>query len=344
MDKKKWIWVVVSLLIAGFSIWAVIAQCSSFSPEEFKDFIIDSDKRWIIGAALCMFGLIFFEGMAVRRIARAIGYIKGIAQSTVYGAADVYFSAITPSASGGQPASAYFMVADGIPGTAVTVILLVNLIMYTLALLFLGGICCIFRFDIVMRMSVLSKVLIIVGAVILILLALSFYLLLRKAEIFYSICNGFLRLLEKIHLLRHGEKIRNKLNATMAEYKECSNIIAGKKKMLVDAFILNTLQRLSQYMVPFFVFMADAQGIRKSVDALITQCFVSVGSNCVPVPGAMGVADYIMLDGYENIVGEELATYTELLSRGISFYGCIIISAIIVIVAFLIRNCRRGKC
>lgn len=343
MDKKKLIWVVISLVIAGLSIWAVVAQSASFSMEEFRDFVIEADNRWITGAALCMLGFIFFEGTAVRRIAGALGYKRGVTQGTVYGAADVYFSAITPSASGGQPASAYFMLLDKISGTAVTVTLLVNLIMYTLALLFLGGICCIFRFDIVLKMSMFSKILIIAGAVILVVLAIAFYLLLRKAEVFYSICNSILHFLDRIHLLKHGDKIRAKLNATMAEYKECAETIGGKKAMLIEAFFWNVLQRLSQFFVAFFVFLANGQGLRKSVEVLVTQCFVSLGSNCVPIPGSMGIADYIMLDGYENIVGEELATYMELLSRGISFYGCMIISAIIVVVAFVVKRLRRDR-
>ena len=344
MDKKKFIWILISLLLAGCSIWAVIAQSESFSFEEFSSFVVEADKRWIIGAALCMIGFIFFEGTAVRRIATSLGYKKSIAQGTVYGAADVYFSAITPSASGGQPASAYFMVMDGIPGTATTVILLVNLIMYTLALLFVGLICCIIRFDIVLAMSLLSKVLIVIGTIILIGLVIAFYLLLKKAEVFYKICNGFLHFLEKIHLLRKGEKLRNKLNSTMADYKNCADTIVGKKQMLIEAFFWNLLQRLSQLFVPFFVFLAGGQGLKNAIDVFITQTFVALGSNCIPIPGSMGVADYIMLDGYENIVGEEISTYMELLSRGISFYGCIIISAIIVLIAFLVRFLRRKEC
>ena len=31
------------------------------------------------------------------------------------------------------------------------------------------------------------------------------------------------------------------------------------------------------------------------------QCFVAMGSNCVPIPGAMGVADYIMIDGFKQL-------------------------------------------
>ena len=67
-----------------------------------------------------------------------MGYPAKRSHGFVYSAADVYFSAITPSASGGQPASAYFMLKDGIAGTAVMAALLLNLIMYTLAILTIG--------------------------------------------------------------------------------------------------------------------------------------------------------------------------------------------------------------
>lgn len=344
MDKKKVVWGIISLFIAAFSIWAVVAQSSSFSLDDFRQFVVESDKRWIVGAALCSFGFIWFEGMAVRRIATAIGYKRSMVQGTVYGAADVYFSAITPSASGGQPASAYFMLLDKIPGTAVTVTLLVNLIMYTLPLLALSLVSCILRFDIVLRMTFLSKLLIVAGAIILVGLVIAFYMLLRRAEGFYKICNGFLAFLEKIHLLKHGDKLRNKLNSTMEDYKKCSDTISGKRSMLIEAFFWNTLQRLSQFFVAFFVFMAQGQGLKKSIEVLITQCFVSLGSNCVPVPGSMGIADYIMLDGYEHIVGEEMSTYMELLSRGISFYVCVLISVIIVLIAFINKQIGRNRC
>ena len=85
-----------------------------------------------------MLGFIYFEGEALRVLVRHMGYPAKRSHGFVYSAADVYFSAITPSASGGQPASAYFMLKDGIAGTAVMAALLLNLIMYTLAILTIG--------------------------------------------------------------------------------------------------------------------------------------------------------------------------------------------------------------
>ena len=54
--------------------------------------------------------LYLFEGEALREIVFHMGYPTKHKDAFVYSAADIYFSAITPSASGGQPASAFFMI------------------------------------------------------------------------------------------------------------------------------------------------------------------------------------------------------------------------------------------
>lgn len=121
MDKKKIFWAVASFFIAVLSIWAVVSQNKSFSLDVLLEFIKSAKKEWLAAGFLCMFGFIWFEGLALVRIANHFGYKTNAAKGTVYGGADVYFSAITPSASGGQPASAYFMMKDGIPGTVTMV-------------------------------------------------------------------------------------------------------------------------------------------------------------------------------------------------------------------------------
>lgn len=341
--KKKVFWTVLSVIIAALSIWAVSAQASNFSFEALAEFVGESNKCWLLAAFICMFGFIWFEGIAVVRIVRGVGYKKGFKHATVYSAADVFFSAITPSASGGQPASAAFMMRDGIPGTVVTVTLLTNLIMYNLGLLFVGLICVIFHFDIAMALPLACKVLILCGVAMLSFMALVFYLLIRKAKILYGICDYFLTLFEKLHIIHNVERKRMKLHTTMEDYEECSREIHGKKTMLFDAFIWNVMQRFSQFGVAFCIFLAKGESLSDAFRVFVTQCFVSLGSNCVPIPGAMGVADYIMLCGYENIIGEEMAAYMEILCRGVSFYGCIVLSGIITFIAFITYKMRGKK-
>ena len=63
-----------------------------------------------------------------------------------------------------------------------------------------------------------------------------------------------------------------------------------------------------------------------------------LGSNCVPIPGGMGVTDYLMLNGYCRLMTRDEAFRLEILSRGLSFYICIIVSLIAVIAGYIIRQ------
>ena len=340
MDKKKIFWAIASVFIAGLSIWAVISQSRNFSFATLKSFISGADKGWLIASFVCTFGFIWFEGFALVRIARHFGYKTNALDGTVYGGADVYFSAITPSASGGQPASAYFMMKDGIPGYATTVALLINLVMYTLALLTVGIVSIIFKYPMLKNFSVLSRFFIGIGIVVLIFLALVFYMLLRKGKILYGICDAVIGLMEKIHVIRQGDKLREKLKNTMAEYQECSNSITGQTGFLAEIFFWNLMQRMSQLLVSFMIFMSMGEGVKKAVDVSVIQCFVAMGSNCVPIPGAMGVADYIMIDGFKQLVGDNAANM-ELLCRGVTFYGSVLTSALIILIGYMLRRARK---
>ena len=110
--------------------------------------------------------------------------------------------------------------------------------------------------------------------------------------------------------------------------------------MLWKVYILNLLQRLSQIIVTLFSFAALHGDLRKLPQLLATQIYVVLGSNCVPIPGAIGVADYLMLSGYKELMSKSDAYHLEILSRGLSFYGCMMISMITVLIGYI---CLRKK-
>ncbi|MFQ7079232.1 MAG: flippase-like domain-containing protein [Christensenellaceae bacterium] len=100
---------------------------------------IKSSNPWLLAAAfVCMLLFIVFEGLSIHLISKRLGYKNRLLSSMVYSSADIYYSAITPSASGGQPASAYYMVGRIDPG-ATTFTLVFNLIAYTAAILVIGA-------------------------------------------------------------------------------------------------------------------------------------------------------------------------------------------------------------
>ena len=106
--KKKVMWAVITTILSVLTIYALFYN-SGLSLSELWQDIKEASPLWLIPAALCMLGFIFFEGRSLVLILRTLGYPAKKRRGFLYASADIYFSSITPSATGGQPASAYFM-------------------------------------------------------------------------------------------------------------------------------------------------------------------------------------------------------------------------------------------
>ena len=186
-------------------------------------------------------------------------------------------------------------------------------------------------------------VMILLGAAILLVLGLFFLMLLRKPRILNRICNAFLHLLEKIRLVRAAERLQSRMDVVMEEYELCSRMLLGKGRVLLESFFWNLCQRLSYYLVPFLLFLAVGRGSEMAGKASVIQCLSCVGSNCIPIPGAMGAADYMLLDGFGQLMSEDAAITMEMLCRGVTFYGSVSTGLLIVIIGYLAGRKRNTK-
>ena len=80
-----------------------------------------------------------------------------------------------------------------------------------------------------------------------------------------------------------------------------------------------------------------------STDVFAKQCLITIGYNFVPLPGAMGIADYLMLNGFSGIMNRDMAFHLEMLSRGMTFYVCVSLSGLITLLGYIIKRRRRKK-
>jgi hypothetical protein len=332
-SKKPLIWFIVFVILVALTLFTIISQSKNFSIDSFGDYIASASWQWIVLAFLGMLGFIVFEGLAILVICRAFGYRRKIRRGLVYSVTDIYFSAITPSATGGQPASAYFMMKDKIPAAVTTIVLLINLTFYTTSLIVVGVVCFLMEPGIFGRFSPFSKVLILAGFILQFVLMAGFLLLVYKEKIVTTIVNFLMRILSRLHLLHNIEKKQERLKHVEEQYKECAMAIKDHKRPLAIAWLFNFLQRVSQILVSVFIYLGIEGNFSKVSEVFATQGFVALGSNSVPIPGAVGAADYLFIDGFSYIVNDPVSI--ELLSRGISFYCCVILCGIATFAIYL---------
>lgn len=340
--KNKLLWTVVFVVLAVMSVVAVTNMSKDFTVENFVSYIKGSSPWLICAAVISMLGFVIFEGLALLAVVKGFGYKQKFIHGLIYSASDIYVSAITPSATGGQPASAYFMCSDGIPTGVVTVSLMLNLVMYTVSIVVIGIFSMILNPTIFFGFGTASKVLIILGTLFQLLIVFALILLLRRERILKKICRAVLSFLEKIRLLKNRRKYEEKLERTIEEYRNCAEMIRGRKAMVVKCFVFNLLQRISTILVPVFVFLAAGGELAKARSVFAVQNLVVLGSNCIPLPGAVGVADYLMLDGFGSL-GIPNHSSMELFSRALSFYFCILICFVLTVAAFVIKKQHRKK-
>lgn len=339
--NNKVLWFFVFIALIALTFYTIISQTESFTLEAFVTFIKTASWPWVVMAFLCMLCFILFEGLALRMLCKTFGYKRPLKRNVTYSAVDIYFSALTPSATGGQPASAMFMMHDKIPGAVTTIILIINLTLYTAAIAILGIGCFLIRPSIITHFSTVSQIMIFVGFILQIILIVFFAMLVYKEKIVMVIANACMKLLYKMKLLRNVEKKQQRLQEVEKQYKECASAIMKHKKSLLLVFLFNLLQRVSVIMVSVCIFLSKGGDIRKALDVFITQGYVVVGSNSIPIPGAVGAADYLFIDGFGHLVSDPVSI--ELFSRGISFYCCVIICGIITLVAYLSKGLKGLK-
>ena len=342
--RKRFLWSLLSLAIAALSVWAVTSQAKGFSPKNFSEYIDQNNPWWLAAAAVTMLAYIVLNAMMVDCLLKGFGFRQSFPKNISYAAADIYFSAITPSGTGGQPVEGYLMVKDGIPGVISTVVMITNLLFYTMAIVLLGALGLILRPSSFLRFGVFSRILIVIGILIQLTLSTFYALLLWKKRLMRHICDWFLRVLAKLHLIHNLEKKQGKLYATMEKYGEATELLKGKRKLMARGLILNVLHRACQILVTVFCFLAGGGSWKMVPDLFAMQSNVVLGAYCIPIPGSMGVTDYMMLDGFSSMgMTEARCANLELLSRGLSFYICILLCGIIVLMKYAIIRFRREK-
>ncbi len=342
-SSNKLLWTFLSLIIAVATIAAVIWQSRTFKLENFFNFVKNASPGYIAAAVVCMLLFIFFEAEALRVILNSYANRTTLKNCMFYSATDIYFSAVTPSATGGQPASAFMMMHDGISGSSATVALLANLAMYTLSIFVLGALAILLYPAVFGCFSRMSRILVLIGVITQIALLTFFILLLWNKHLLRRIVIGVVRLGGKLHIVRRVDERIEKIETSLESYSRDAEALRGHRLMLVRVFLLNLAQRASQIAVTAFVFLSFGGEARGALRIFALQCYVVLGASFIPVPGSMGVTDFLMIDAFGTMLPEETATSLELLSRTLSFYCCIALCAFFVLIRFLFSKSKKQK-
>lgn len=327
--------------LVGVTFFVIFNNNDGFSIHSVVDFVSDIHLPFLIGAFVCMIMNIGFKGISIGVLSRALGYRRSLGRNYAYASADIYFSAITPSATGGQPASAFYMVKDDIPISHTTAILSVNLFMYTASLIVLALITFILRPSLFFDLeSWVVKACIIIGLLVQLLL-LSVYLLIMISEkAVIRIATWLVNILAFLHIVKHKREYLGRINASVVRFKKSVILLRNKKKALLASFLLNFAERIVYISIGVLVFygamynIPELSGTKVDViDVYALQAYCWFGAYCVPLPGAVGASEAIFNSVFATVISNHvLLSSTMFTTRGINFYIMMIFAGVVTLI------------
>lgn len=338
--KKQIFHVVFLVVLIAITLIVLFTSNRELNFESIIKLLKSCDYRWMIAAAGAMVLSVVFEGLSLHFILRGLGERPKLRSSIAYATADVYYSAITPSASGGQPASAYYMMKDGIGAGKASFTLVFNIVAYTASIIIIAIVSLALRpgyFGMIDNWF--AHVLIILGFMLQGMLLLFFFGCMFWGRAVLKIGNWIIKLLTKIRIIKKPDKWREKLENEVAKYKSCLHALKEHPLLSVINLMFNLGQRISAVCISCFVILA-AVPEASFMDVFAMQAFVTIGYNAIPIPGGVGAFEFLYLYVYGIGFERALILSAMMVTRVFSYYLRMILSGIYTLV-YHVRLMRR---
>lgn len=307
------------------------------------DAIHRADKRWLLpGIALVAF-FIWGESIIIWYMMRSSGIHLKKRTCFLFSSVGFFFSCITPSATGGQPAQIYYMKKEKIPIPVSTLVLMIVTITYKMVLVVIGLGLMIFGRGFIRTHMYDIRHIFYLGTGLNVFCVASMMLLVFHPVLARSILVKGMELLEKMHLMRHKSTRIEKLNASMDQYHTTAVYLKDHMMVLVNVFAITLFQRFALFTATWFVYKAFGLSGTNAFVIILLQSVISVSVDMLPLPGGMGISEKLFSMIFEPVFGSALLIPGMILSRGLGYYTELLISAIFTIVAnFTIgRNLRK---
>lgn len=321
--KKKVISTTIFLLLF---IAAYIFVFKDYSITEFKNTLGNCNRAYLILAIGCVILWVFFESLFFKFIFKKMNYKISWFQAIGYVFTETYFSAITPSSTGGQPVQMVEMNKDKIPYRISSIVILINTLLYKVAILLIVIIGFVIYYKEINILTPTFKMCAIIGFAITSFLVVLVLCLMFSKEFIVKLVNFAYRILWKLKIKTKTKESEQKLNNSIKEYHHAANYIKNDKKVMIVSFIIILLQRLSMFSVYYFIYKSFSIKDISLLFAITIQAFLTIATDFIPIPGAVIISEALLVETNEVLGITSIAKGATLIFRNISFYLLVMIA------------------
>jgi hypothetical protein len=320
------------------ALFCITVYCIFYGEDvhEIMGYIRNANPFWVLGALLLVLLFICMESVIIHYIMHSLHCKIRMRDCIRYSFVGFFVSAITPSASGGQPAQMYFMKKDGIDISVSTLVLMVVTIAYKFTLVFLSAFVLIFSKNMIVNEIVGVEWIIALGfllnVVIVTALILAVFLPnLAKRMIVVSMIK-----LGKRGLIKDYQKKVSKALHGLSKYSAGSIYLKSNLHVILNVLVMTIIQRTALFMVTYFVYRAFGLSGTSAYKIVLLQTLIALAVDNLPLPGGMGANEWLYNVFFEGIMGTLLIPNL-ILSRSISYYAQIVFGAIVTLISLILK-------
>lgn len=341
MVIKKKIWqILFFVLVIGITLYSVFEGESLTS---IWNHMSNANPWWIILCFVMVLGFVYCESWIIRDLFAKLNIKTGRFECFMYSCVGFFFSCITPSASGGQPAQMVYMKKKGIRIATSTSVLMWVTIFYKMVLVLIGlGL-------MVLRLGFIKEYMggwiwvFYLGIFLNVVCVALMVMLWIKSGWLESMGKGLIALLHKIHIVKKPDKLRTRLHGFISNYDEAFVALRGQIGVILKAFFITILQRVMLFSITGFVYLAFGLEGTSVVDVIILQSVISIAVDMLPLPGGSGISEHLFVVMFAGIFTGNLLVPAMVLSRGIAFYVQVLFCGAMTIVTHIYFSKKTWK-
>lgn len=336
---KKRINYIVLLGLIGLTIWILIRNNDV---SNFPKLISNTNKIFLLLAFISMVLFWLCDAYIIYKMKDKLNIKGSFTSSFKLAMIGQYYSAITPFATGGQPAQVYSLVNDGAQVGTASSLMVTKLLIYQIVVTFYSIFMLVIKFSFLLAEAKLSFPFIITGCLFNLFASLLIIILFYNEVLIRKIFSKLIKFGNRLNLIKDIEKAEERLNKDLLDYKISINNMKKDKKTTIILIIATFIQLTFYFSITYFVYLAVGFSKARYLDIIAIQSLHYMAVSLMPTPGTLGAAEggfYIL---YNSIFPKNILTFAMVLWRFIDYYFGVIIGGTVTLVDFIFGENKKG--
>jgi len=323
--------------------WTVYTILQQQTPGQLAAALLGADWRFLLLGVPLMALFLCCEAKATHFILRALGCPQPFRRCAYYSSVGFFFSTITPSATGGQPAQVLAMSKDGTPAASGALDMLLVTIGYNTAAMAWGVFALFTAGSLTERLGGQVGLLLGLGLAVFGLLDVAMFLFLFLPGPARKLLYGCIALAAKLYPPLDRAGLEKLADEHLREYCRGADLIRRSPALLAQVVGLSMAQLGCSYAIPYVVYRAFGLTGFSLWEMMALQALCSIAVGYLPLPGSAGAAENVFLRSFLLAFGEMLVAPAMILTRTLSCYLVLAAAGIVLAAGRALRRSARAS-